>query len=206
MLTSRSGDPPRPQPRPQLRPPAQPPRGLVLLTSAWALAYAAYRGYYALGGTVGLFGRPVSESQFQVINAAGAGIILVAAVLPWLVMLSARFRRITPALGWVVAVGCCMHALVDATLRVLSLTGVHPTQLPSSFWASYDRHSADLQDLFLNEPWFFVQGLLWAAVALHVVRRSRRRAWLVSASAATAALTALGILSGLDKIGSFTVL
>ena len=202
MLTSRSGDPPRPR----LQPRRRPPRELLLLASAWALAYAAYRGYYALGGTVGLFGRPVSESRFRAVNAAGAGIILVAAVLPWLVMLSHRFRRITPALGWIVAVGCCMHALVDATLRVLSLTGVHPMQLPSSFWASYDRRSADLQDLFLNEPWFFIQGLLWAAVALHVVRRSRRRMWLVSAGAATAALTALGILSGLDEIGSFTFL
>jgi len=183
-----------------------PPRTLVVLTSVWALSYAAYRAYYALGGTAAMIGRPISESRFQAVNAVGAGIILVAAVLPWLVMLSHRFRRITPALGWVVAVGCCMHALVDATLRVLSLTGVHPTQLPSSFWASYDRRTADLQDLFLNEPWFFIQGLLWAAVALHVVRRSRRRVWLVSACAATAALTVVGILSGLDEIGSFTFL
>jgi hypothetical protein len=177
-----------------------------VLASAWALVYAAYRGYYALGGTVGLIGRPVSESRLQAINAAGAAIILVAAVLPWLMLVSARFRRITPALGWLVTVGCCMHALVDATLRVFSLAGVHPTRLPSSVWVSYDRRSADLQDLLLNEPWFLVQGLLWAALTLWVVRRARRRGWLVSASVATAALTAVGVLSGLDQIGSFTIL
>jgi hypothetical protein len=176
-----------------------------VLASVWALLYAGYRAYYAFGGTVGLIGRPVSESRLQAINAAGAAIILVAAALPWLVLWSARFRRITPVLGWVVAVGCCMHALVDATLRVLSLTGVHPTQLPSSVWATYDRRTSDLQDLFLNEPWFLVQGLLWAALTLYVVRRARRRAWLVSAIVATLALTVVGVLSGLDVLGSFTI-
>jgi hypothetical protein len=42
----------------------------------------AYRGYYALGGTVGMFGTPVSMSQWRLINAEGAAIILIAAVLP----------------------------------------------------------------------------------------------------------------------------
>lgn len=178
---------------------------LVGVASGWALLYAGYRGYYALGGTAGLIGRPVSESRLQAINAVGAAIILVAAALPWLVLKSGRFRRITPALGWIVAVGCCMHALVDAILRVLSLTGVHPTELPSSVWVSYDRRSADLQDLLLNEPWFLVQGLLWAALTWSVVRCGRRRAWLLSAILATAALTVVGVLSGLDVIGSFTI-
>ena len=48
----------------------------------WALSYAAYRAYYALGGTVGMFGTPVSMSQWRLINAEGAAIILIGAVLP----------------------------------------------------------------------------------------------------------------------------
>jgi hypothetical protein len=194
VTTSRSGD--------TLRPPLW----SVVAASVWALLYAVYRIYYALGGTVGLIGRPVSESRLQAINAVGAAIILIAAALPWLVLRSDRFRRITPVLGWIVTVGCCMHALVDATLRGLSFTGVHPTRLPSSVWASYDRRSADLQDLFLNEPWFLVQGLLWAALTWSVVRRARRRTWLVSAILATVALTVVGVLSGLDVLGSLTIL
>jgi hypothetical protein len=107
-------------------------------------------------------------------------------------------------LAWIGAVGCCMHALVDATLRVLSVTGVHPTQLPASAWRSFDRHAADLQDLLLNEPWFFVEGLLWAALGLTAVRHPhRRRAWTVSAVAGCLVLTGVGVLSGLDVIGSF---
>ena len=59
-----------------------------------------------------------------------------------------------------------MHAVVDVTLRIFSLTGVHPTQLPDSVWLSFDRRAADLQDLLLNEPWFLVTGLLWGALGL----------------------------------------
>lgn len=178
---------------------------LVAAASLWALWYAGYRAYYAAGGTVGMIGTPVSESDFRTINAAGAAIILVAAILPWLVLRWAWLRRATPILGWLVAVGCCMHALVNWTLRVLSLTGVHPTQLPADVWLSYDRRVSDLQDVFLNEPWFFVQGLLWAALALALVRRSRRGRWLATAVAATAVATVIGVLSGVGAIGSFIV-
>jgi hypothetical protein len=183
--------------RPRLR--------LAAALSLWGLWYAAYRAYYAFGGTVGRTGTPVSESQFRTVNAVGATIILVAAVLPWLVVLSVRLRRALPVLGWVIAVGCCMHAVVDWTLRVLSLTGVHHTQLPAGVWVSYDRRVTDLQDVFFNEPWFFVEGVLWAALTLSLVRRSRRGAWTISAVAGVAALAATGILSGLGVIGSFIV-
>jgi hypothetical protein len=183
----------------------RPPLRLVAALSFWGLVYAGYRAYYALGGTAGMIGTPMSEADFRALNAFGAAVILVAGLLPWLVLRAAWFRRITPALGWVLAVGCCMHALVDWTLRVLSLTGVHPTQLPADVWVSYDRRVADLQDIFLNEPWFFIEGLLWAGLVLTLVSSRVRRPWVVSALVAVAALTTLGVLSGLDLIGSFTV-
>ena len=41
---------------------------LRLIAGGWALLYAAYRGYYALGGTAGMFGTPVSFSQWRFIN------------------------------------------------------------------------------------------------------------------------------------------
>jgi len=56
----------------------------------WALLYAAYRLYYALGGTVGMFGTPVSMSQWRLINAVGAAIILILAVLPVATLPSCR--------------------------------------------------------------------------------------------------------------------
>jgi hypothetical protein len=99
----------------------------------WALLYAAYRGYYALGGTFGMFGTPVSMCEWRLINAYGAAIILVAAVLPvatlplwqrW------RARSVLLALCWVIAVGCVMHALVMATARILSLASVLHMDFP----------------------------------------------------------------------------
>ncbi len=178
---------------------------LAWLLALWAFAYACYRAYYALGGTVGMIGDPLSDVDFRAINAVGAVIILVAAVLPPVAVRVPRLRRALPVLGWLAAVGCCTHALVNITLRVFSLTGVHPTVLPSEVWRSYDRRVSDLQDLLLNEPWFLAEGLLWAALGLLFVAAPRRRAWVLSAAAACLALTVVGVLSGLDVIGSFRI-
>jgi hypothetical protein len=171
----------------------------------WALGYAAYRAYYAAGGQLGMIGHPVSDAQFRAVNAAGAGVVLVGALLPPVLVRASRLRPAASPLGWVVGVGCSMHAFVDGALRLLSLTGVHATQLPGRFWLSFDRRAADLQDLLLNEPWFLVEGLLWVALGLTCTRSSRRRAWLVTASSACLLLTVVGVLSGLDVIGSFRV-
>ena len=103
----------------------------------WALLYAAYRGYYALGGTFGIVGVPVSINQWRLINAVGAGIILIGAVLPVATLPLWKRRRtgsVLLALCWVVAVGCVMHALVDITARIFSLAGVLRIDFP--FFAS----------------------------------------------------------------------
>ena len=63
---------------------------LAYAACGWTLLYAAYRGYYALGGTVGMFGTPVSMSQWRLINAVGAAIILILAVLPVATLPSCR--------------------------------------------------------------------------------------------------------------------
>lgn len=175
---------------------------------AWWLAgiaslYAAYRAYYAFGGTAGMIGVPASEAQFRAINAIGSTVIVVfSALLPLVLVHVQRFHRAVPVFGWIGAVGCCMHALVDITLRVLSLTGQHPTELPAEAWRSFDRRTADLQDLFFNEPWFLAVGLLWGALALTFVRPSRRRTWVVSAVLACLLLSVVGVLSGVGAIGS----
>jgi len=53
-----------------------------VLAAGWAFGYGMYRAYCALGGTFGMFGVPVSESDWRRINANGAIIILVGALLP----------------------------------------------------------------------------------------------------------------------------
>ena len=173
----------------------------------WALLYAAYRGYYALGGTVGMFGTPVSMSQWRLINAVGAAIILIAAVLPvptiplWQ---RRQARLVLLALCWVIAVGCVMHALVDVSARILSLAGVLHMDFP--FFASIDRRQSDLQVLLLNEPWFLVEGLLWGVLGWFGLASVRsRRLWVASSVVATVALTVIGVLSTVGIIGRFIV-
>jgi hypothetical protein len=171
--------------------------------AGWSLAYALYRAYYAAGGRFGMIGDPVSQAQFQQVNAVGAGVIVVFSVIGPLVMVRIGLLRrwLLPVAGWAGAVGCSMHALVDMTLRIFSLTGVHATVLPSTFWYTYDRQRADIQDLLINEPWFLINGLLWGALALAVIPATRVRWWLTSAVLVCAALSLYGVLRGLDVIG-----
>jgi hypothetical protein len=183
--------------------------------SRWAKwsAYAAcgwelpYRGYYALVGTVGMFGTPVSMSQWRLINAAGTAIILIGAVLPVAAIplwQRRRSRSVLLALCWVVAVGCLMHALVDDTARILSLAGVLHMDFP--FFAIIDRRESDLQDLLLNEPWFLVEGLLWGALGWFGLASARsRRLWVASGLVAAVALTVIGVLSTVGILGRFIV-
>jgi hypothetical protein len=173
--------------------------------AAWSFAYAGYRAYYAAGGQIGIPGEPISSAQYRAINAVGAALIFVAGAVPLIALKVNAVRRALPVLCWIAAVGCSMHALVDITLRVFSLTGVHSTQLPASVWRWFDRRTADLQDLLLNEPWFFIEGLLWAALGVATVRPSRRRAWMLTGVVACLLLTVVGVLSGLGIIGSFHV-
>ena len=176
---------------------------VAVALAAWSFAYASYRAYYAVGGQIGIPGEPISRAQYRAINGVGAAMIFVAGSVPLIALKVDAVRRALPVLCWIAAVGCCMHALVDITLRIFSLTGVHPTQLPASVWRWFDRRSADLQDLLLNEPWFFIEGLLWAALGAAIVRPSRRGIWMLTAAIACLLLTVVGVLSGLGVIGSF---
>lgn len=56
-----------------------------------------------------------------------------------------------------------------------------------------------------NEPWFLVEGLLWAALGVAAIRASTRRVWMISAVATCAILTIVGVLSGIGTIGTFRV-
>jgi hypothetical protein len=138
-----------------------------IAVAAWGLGYALYRGYYALGGTLLLPGTLADPSQFRLINAAAVAILAIAAVLPIAMLLlwrRPRARLVLLAACWLVAVGCTMHALIDSIERVLSLAGLLRIEYPSTIWATIDRRSADLQDLFFNEPRFLLEGLGYAAL------------------------------------------
>lgn len=184
-------------------------RRTSLLICGWTLVYGLYRGYYALGGTIGMFGTPVSWNQWRFINAVGAVILLIAGVLPITAvpLWGRRYARFALlVLCWFAAAGCVMHAFVDATQRVLNLTGIRQIDLPLSFWALQDQRQSDLQDLLWNEPWFLIEGLLWGVLGWIGCGRTRVRRWyLVTALAAIVVLTLVGLLSATGVIGKFIV-
>ncbi|HSU97944.1 MAG TPA: hypothetical protein VLI40_11985 [Gemmatimonadaceae bacterium] len=62
-----------------------------------------------------------------------------------------------------------------------------------------------MQDLLLNEPWFLIEGLLWAALGVAIIQPSKRRAWVTMAAAGCILLTVVGVLRGLGIMGSFRV-
>ena len=138
-----------------------------------------------------------------------AGVLLfVAAVLP-LVLRHAWQRSsaqsVLLALCWVIAVACASHALIGMIQRVASLTGKLTISYP--FWRTIDRRQADLQALFFNEPWFLIEGLLWATIAwAGALSNSPWRVWWVaSALVATVVLTTFGLLSAFGVIGKWIV-
>lgn len=180
---------------------------LPYLACAWALIYAMYRGYYALGGTIGMFGIPVSNDLWRLINGVGALALLGAAAIAALVPRlqdRPRVRAILIGFGWVAFVGCVMHAVVNEVTRALSLMGVHSMDL--AFWATIDQRAADLQDLLWNEPWFFVEGVLWLAIAWRLLGSATgRRRFLATGVAAIVVLTAAGLLSAFGVTGRLVV-
>lgn len=178
------------------------------LAAVWASIYALYRGYYAVGGTLGMLGTPVSLEQWRRINGIAAVLLFAAAVLPVALVDAWNSRRARPvllALCWIIAVGGVSHALIGMVQRVSSLGGALTIAYP--FWQTIDRREADLQALLFNEPWFLGEGLLWAAIAWAGALRvsPRRRWWVVSALAASAAATAVGLLSAFGVIGRVIV-
>jgi hypothetical protein len=187
----------------------RPPVWLSVAVSAWGLGYAVYRGYYALGGTRFLPGEVADPDLFRRINSAAAVILILAAALPLVALPLWQNRYARPillTLFWIIAVGCSVHALVDSIERVLSLTGHLRIEYPASVWASVDHRTADLQDLLFNEPWFLLEGLGFAALAWTVLGLgTARRRWVVSAVAATVALTIVGLLSATGAIGKFII-
>ncbi len=181
--------------------------GLGYAAGGWALLYAAYRGYYALGGTIGMFGTPVSESQWRQINGVGAVLLVLAAFVAfattrlWHRPLACQALL---AFAWVAFVGCVMHALVDITIRLLSIAGL--VQMDFPFWVSIDRQASNLQDIFLNEPWFLIEGLLWGALGwVGLATERARRWWLRSALIAIALLTANGLLAQFGVVGKVII-
>jgi hypothetical protein len=151
-----------------------------------------------------MHGTPVSLDQWRRINAIAAVMLFITAVLAIVLVNAWRNHRARPfllVLCWIITVACVSHALIDIVQRIASLRGA--LTIPYPFWQTIDRRTTDLQVLFFNEPWFLIEGLLWAAIAwTGALRESPQRVWWVgTAVAATIVSTTVGLLSAFGVIG-----
>jgi hypothetical protein len=180
-----------------------------IAVSACGLVYAVYRGYYGLGGSVGMIGTPTSEGSWRATNLGAAAVLVLVALLPFVALpLWSRptWRRALLVVVSALAVGGVMHALIMDVQRVASLAGVHHIHYPEAQWRSRDDRAADLQDLLFNESWFLLEGVLWGRIAWIVLGRSGGgRRWLAGVLAAVAASTCVGLLSAFGVIGRAVV-
>ena len=163
--------------------PFRPVTVLSFVACGLGLLYASYRGYYALGGTAGMFGVPESQAQWAFLNGFAASVLLVAAAVP-IVALPLWNRRVARpillTLFTVAAVGLVMHGLVDETQRILHLAGLAERfhiQIRVVGFRSTDMRVSDLQDILLNEPWFLAEGVVAGSLVWLVLRGRTARTW-----------------------------
>jgi hypothetical protein len=184
-------------------------RRLYIVASLWATWYALYRAYYALGGMGFLFGTIAEPSVFRRVNALGAAVIFILAFLPLVVLKlwnSEKWHRFALAVCWLIAVAACAHAFIDMTQRILSLSGHLHVQYDMKVWQSINYHKSDLQDLLFNEPWFLVEGLLFAMIGWkNMPSRPRRLQWIISVGLLVAVMSIIGILSATGVIGKLII-
>ena len=177
---------------------------LSIAASIWGALYAVYRLYYGLGGMSFIPGELSSAATFRSTNLVAVAVMLVLALLPlamYRVKNSAKWKFWVVIVCWLVAVACCSHALIDITQRILSLTGQLQIQYPSSIWHSVNYKEADLQDLFGNEPWFLIEGLLFAAIGWWSIPKGKHRIWALTLLGAVGVSTVVGILVAVGFIG-----
>ena len=134
--------------------------------------------YWALGGTA-LLGMVMPSApnlpQWRSINAIGTVMLTVAGLVA---LVMPRVSRTSP-LRWpflaFALLGTSLgvaHGIYGMTLRTLQVAGVQP--VPNGpFDAS--THAWVLWDLLAIEPWFTIEGVLFAMLGYHFLESSKAR-------------------------------
>ena len=175
----------------------RPAPGWPLALCAWSLLYELPHLYWALGGDALLFmvkQSAVEMDDWRAINWAASAVLAGAALVgPALIWSTSRPRLRAATLAGCVAGAAIAgsHGAFGIVYRALNLAGV--TDIDGrAFVAS--RHEWVLWDLFVFEPWFLIEGVLFiAAGAAAMTASETRRRWTVGCLVATgiAALTGL---------------
>lgn len=169
-----------------------------LLLGAWSVAYVLPHLYWALGGEAFLFTVKESAAEmddWKAINWAASVVLTGAALLGPALVVSAshpRLRRVTLAACAGGAAIATSHGAFGILYRALNVTGVTDVE-GAEFDAS--SHEWVLWDLFVFEPWFLIEGLLFIAAGAAALKTARgRRRWVTGCLAAAGLATMTGLL------------
>ena len=138
--------------------------------------------YWAVGGEFGFSAlKPSATAQdgWQAVNAA-ASLILLLPVGIGLVLLRAPSHRLVRAVLLAACLGgasiAVSHGVYGIVYRVLNIVGVVDVDGRGFTTA---QHPWVLWDLFVFEPWFLIEGVLFAAAGWASISGSEsRRRWL----------------------------
>ena len=177
-------------PRPALRWP--------VALCVWSLLYMLPHLYWALGGDALLFMVKPSAAEmgdWRAINWAASMVLTGAALIgPALIWFTARplLRAATLATCVAGAAIAGSHGAFGIIYRALNITGA--TYIDgTAFDAS--RHEWALWDLFVFEPWFLIEGVLFIAAGAVVLKTTQaRRRWTAVCLVATGLATLTGLL------------
>jgi hypothetical protein len=177
---------------------ARPPARWPLMLCAWSLLYVLPHLYWALGGEAFLFTVKRSAAElddWRAINLAASVVLACAALLGPALMWSAGHPRLRAATLVACAGGAAIaasHGAFGILYRALNVAGVVEVD-----GVAFDvsTHEWVLWDLFVFEPWFLIEGLLFVAAgaAAMTTDRSRRR-WTAACLAAIGVATLTGLL------------
>lgn len=180
---------------------SSPNRPLRLSATApclWSGLYVLPHLYWALGGEVGfsaLKPSATAHAQWEAINWA-ASVVLVLPVLIGVGLIRFRGQRVVrPVLLAATFAGASIaasHGLYGIVYRILNLVGV--VDIDGEAFAMSE-HPWVLWDLLVFEPWFLVEGLLFAAVGWAAATTSQaRRRWTIACASGIALATVTGLL------------
>jgi hypothetical protein len=169
-----------------------------LALCAWSLLYTLPHLYWALGGEALLFmvKRSATEMEhWRAIDWAASWVLTGAALVgPVLIWSTARPRLRTWALATCVAGAAIAvsHGAFGIVYRALNLAGATDID-GAAFDAS--RHEWALWDLFVFEPWFLIEGVLFVAAGAAALTTPRARGrWTVGCLAGIGFATLTGLL------------
>jgi Protein of unknown function (DUF3995) len=197
-MATTTAPPPTPVPRLDHDVKQRPALRWPLALCAWSLLYMLPHLYWALGGDALLFMVKHSAAEmddWQAINLAASVVLTGAALIgPALIWFTARPRLRAATLATCVAGAAIAgsHGAFGIIYRALNVAGV--TDLDGTpFDAS--RHEWALWDLFIFEPWFLIEGVLFMAAGATALKTTQTRSrWTVGCLVAIGIATLTGLI------------